>query len=593
MENNKNLTQAEEASEQVKPIAKDGDKAEVKEDKLSENKNSPAPKQVRNKFATEKRKRTMPKWLKTIISLVVLAAVAWGLYYLVGILTKKEEAAQLTDMVTTGTLSSNVTGYGSVSPKNKQEYGAKTQGTVTEVYVKAGDLVKKGDKLFSIDPSALMADLEKANKTKKAALTSLKAAIESLENTSVNAPFKGKLIDAVKIKTGDDVAAGTKLGTLVDDSNMLLELYFSYAYADQIKVGQSANVSVSQSMTYISGTVSQVDKIKKVTTDGSILFRVYVSVPNPGTLTKDTPAVATIKTSQGEATPAEGGKLDYLSSQDITAKVGGKASFANVINYGEYKAGQNILTIKGDGLEDAVSEAQKVYDTAQEKVNELTTSIENKDIVAGIDGMVSAIMVSVGDKLTASGTSVLSISDTSSLFVEVNVDELDVNKLSVGMPATIIYRGGAEPKEWQGTLTYLSFEAKRQEGGMGGGSVAYFPAKIAVENDGTLLPNMNVDFKMTSTVKENCLLVPSAAIVYSDKGTVVYVKNESLKGDEIKAEIQSESIPKGFTAVNVEIGLSDDRSTEILSGLSEGMEIASKAVTDDKNNSMGGSIMVG
>lgn len=547
-------------------------------------------KPVRNKFATEKKKRKLPKWLRITLWVVILAALGYGIYSLVNGFLKKDETPTPTAMSSRGTLSSVVKGYGSVVPKNKKEYGAKTQGTVTEVYVNAGDIVKTGDKLFSIDASDLMDELEAANTAKKNALTNLETAVENLKNTTVTAPFKGKLIGAPKIKQGEEVAAGTELGTLVDDSTMLLELYFSHAYINDIAVGQTANVSVSDSMTYTSGKVYQIDKIKKVSPDGSILFRVYISVPNPGTLAKDAVAAASVNTPAGEAFPYEGGKLDYINSMAITAKSGGKVTYANVMDYGEYNAGATILSVDPKNLESAVADAQKAYEEADKKVQELTNSIENTEIVAEIDGMVSSVMISPGDKLTASGTSVLSISDTSSLFVEVNIDELDVNKLQVGMPATITYNGGAEPKTWQGTLDYLSFEAKRGESNYGG-SVAYFPAKIAVENDGTLLPNMNVDYSMTSLVKEDCLIVPSGAIVYSDMGTLVYVKNESLTGSENVADVQSDSIPKGFTPVIVEIGLSDDANTEILSGLTEGVEVASRTLNED---SMGGEvIMVG
>lgn len=559
---------------------------------MDENKNKETTKPVRNKFATEKRKRKLPKWLKITLSLAVVAAIGFGVYKLVDMFTSKDAMPPSTAMAYRGTLSSDVSGYGSVVPKNKADYGAKVLGTVTDVYVNAGDIVKVGDKLFSIDPSELMDDLDAANAAKRAALANLKTAVQNMENTTVSAPFSGKLIDGIKIKAGDEISGGTKLGTLVDDSSMTLELYFSHAYIDDITAGMEANVSISESMSYIKGKVSGIEKVKRISPDGSILFRVDITVPNPGTLTKDMSAVASVMTPNGEAFPYEGGTLDYLNTKDIVAKVSGMVNYANIVDYGEYTGGQTILSVDGDGLEVAIEDAQKAYDEAEKKVIELTDSIENTEILATIDGMVSAVLVSPGDVLTASGTSVLSISDTSSLFVEINIDELDVNKLSVGMDATIIYNGGSEPKEWHGTLSYLSFEAKRQENNWGGGSVAYFPARIAVENDGTLLPNMNVDYRMTSLIKEDCLLVPSGAIVYSESGTLVYVKNETLTGSEQIADIQSDAIPDGFTPVIVEIGLSDDRSTEIISGISDGVEVMSKNIqTDDMM--YGSTVMVG
>ena len=551
---------------------------------------------TRNKFAAEKKKkRKMPKWLKVCLWLIILAAVGTGLYILVNKLTQKEEQPTQTGMVSRGQLASSVSGYGTVVPKEKSEYGAKTRGKVTDVYVEAGDLVKPGDKLFTVDPSELVKELDSANTTKRTAQDRLKTATQDLQNTTVTAPFSGKLIDAAKVKAGDTVSSGQKLGLLVDDTTMKLELYFSHAYIDHISIGQAASVSVPQSMTSVGGIVSQIDKIKKVTPDGSILFRVYVSVPNPGTLTKDAIATASITTDIGDAFPSEGGKLDYANSQEINVKLSGDVRSANLVDYGEYKAGQSILTVSDDGLHEALSTAQKAYDEAAKTVDEIMQSIENTDVIADIEGMVSGVMVSVGDELKASGTPVLTVSNTTSLYVEVNIDELDVGKLQVGMPATIIQNNGTDAKEWTGTLSYLSFEAKKGQdnGGYGGGgAVAYFPGKIEIDNDGNLLPNMSVDFKITSTVKDDCLLVPSGAIVYSETGTVVYVQNESLNGSENIAEVPEDKLPKGFTAVFVEIGLSDDMSTEIVSGLTEGQTVASGSVSQD-NGYMGGMVMVG
>lgn len=551
---------------------------------------------TRNKFATEKKKRKkMPKWLKASLWIIILAAIGTGIYFLVNKLTKKEELPPEIAPVTRGQLASNVSGYGTVVPKEKSEYGAKTRGKVTDVYVAAGDLVKPGDKLFTIDPSELIKELDAANATKKTAQDRLKTATQDLQNTNIIVPFNGKLIESKTYKKGDKINSGDKVGTLVDDTVMKLELYFSHAYIDHITVGQAAAVSVPQSMTSVTGMVSQVDKIKKVSPDGSILFRVYVNIPNPGTLTKDAVATASITTDIGEAFPAEGGKLAYVNSQEITAKLTGDVASANIIDYGEYRAGQSLVTISEDGLYEALNTAQKAYDEAAKNVDEIMQSIQNTDIIADIEGMVSGVMVAVGDELKASGTPVLTVSNTTSLYVEVNIDELDIGKLQVGMPATIIQNNGTDAKEWTGTLSYLSFEAKKgQEGGYGGGgAVAYFPAKIEINNDGNLLPNMGVDFKITSMVKEDCLLVPSGAIVYSESGTVVYVQNEALTGQETIVQVPADKLPKGFTAVSVEIGLADDTNTEIISGLTEGLMVASRTINQDGGMMGGGGIMIG
>ena len=92
-------------------------------------------------------------------------------------------------------------------------------------------------------------------------------------------------------------------------------------------------------------------------------------------------------------------------------------------------------------------------------------------------------------------------------------------------------------------------------------------------------------------------MVPSKAVVFTEAGTVVYVKKgvgfddypvasltpqpedggaegEVMTPDMgMEAEAAESQIPEGFYPVAVEIGLSDANNTEIVSGLDEGVEI--------------------
>ena len=72
---------------------------------------------------------------------------------------------------------------------------------------------------------------------------------------------------------GDDMASGTTIATLVDDSKMKLTQYYSYAYAKDIKAGQSVTVSIPSSMTTVKGTVSGVHMVERISAEGSSSLR--------------------------------------------------------------------------------------------------------------------------------------------------------------------------------------------------------------------------------------------------------------------------------------------------------------------------------
>ncbi len=566
---------------------------------------------VRNKYATSKKHRKMPRWLKIAIAVLLIGALCATVYYFVNKFSSNANSTIEEGMVSRGTLASQVTGWGNVVAKQTAEYGAKSRGTVTEVAVQAGDIVKAGDLLFVIDPTEYKQELEDAEKAMRAAADAVTKASKALSNTSLTAPFAGKLIECEEVLVGQDVSAGQKIGTLIDDSVMKLELYFSYAYENSIYAGQSVTVSVPDSMVQVTGTVASVDKIKKPI-DGAVCFRVNVNVPNGGTLTADQAAAGYITANGTEMMPASGGKLEYNRKQDLTMAVGGTLQYTDIMEYGEYRAGQTLCTVDAGSLQSELEAAQKTYDEAAQKVSELQADMVNTEIRSEISGVVSNLVVSVGDKLQASGTPVVTVSDTSSLLVEANIDELDISSVQLGMPVMISYNDGNSSV--MGEVSYVSFEAKTdQSSGWNQGAVAYFPARFSISGDAdnSLLPGIGVNYTITSVIKEDCLVVPSKAVIFTEAGTVVYVKkgqgfdeypvadiSAPAEGEDASAEGAPDAgaaqgspqsqIPEGFYPVAVEIGLSDANNTEIVSGLEEGTPIYVTTYTNNDGYYYGG-----
>ena len=72
----------------------------------------------------------------------------------------------------------------------------------------------------------------------------------------------------------------------------------------------------------------------------------------------------------------------------------------------------------------------------KDQLEQLQKQLADCTLSAPIGGVVTAVNVSVGDKNTA-GTTMITIEDTSSLKVIVNVEEADILKIQEGMPATV------------------------------------------------------------------------------------------------------------------------------------------------------------
>ncbi|WP_433054591.1 efflux RND transporter periplasmic adaptor subunit [Dactylosporangium sp. CS-033363] len=122
-------------------------------------------------------------------SVLVLAAVggAFWAYQIVSGPAASADTGQSTTRtrlvaVTQGTVSQTVSATGSVASAATANANFTASGTVTEVDVKVGDVVTKGQTLAKVDPTAAQAALD----TAKANLTAAKAALTRDENNSAD-----------------------------------------------------------------------------------------------------------------------------------------------------------------------------------------------------------------------------------------------------------------------------------------------------------------------------------------------------------------------------------------------------------------------
>lgn len=89
-------------------------------------------------------------WKKKIIFLVVLVGVAVSLKLFV-FNDSSDEVTYETATVTKGTLTTSVSGSGSITSVNSTDISSKVSGTVTAVYVSNGDTVTKGQQIATVD----------------------------------------------------------------------------------------------------------------------------------------------------------------------------------------------------------------------------------------------------------------------------------------------------------------------------------------------------------------------------------------------------------------------------------------------------------
>ena len=142
-----------------------------------------------------------------------------------------------------------------------------------------------------------------------------------------------------------------------------------------------------------------------------------------------------------------------------------------------------------------------------------------------------------------------------------NVDELDISQVQVGQ--TVQITADALPGQiFEGVVTKVSINGNTT------GGVTSYPVTVQIDETNGLLPGMNVDASVIVSQSLGVLSVPVEAV---SRGNQVLVKTN---GADAAKEGNAEGIPAGYAFVEVEVGNSNDDYIEIVSGLSEGDEIA-------------------
>jgi len=211
------------------------------------------------------------------------------------------------------------------------------------------------------------------------------------------------------------------------------------------------------------------------------------------------------------------------------------------------------------------STVEEVYVQANEEVSEGEDIIllENGSVIeAPFDGKITKISVSEGDSVDSS-SSAFNIADTSLFKIETLVDESEITKVSVGQSVDVVV--SAINKEYEGKVTSVD-----AEGSLSGSSVS-FGLEITLEGDvSDLYTGMSSEMNIVIKESNNALLVPIQAVKSKGGKYTVSIKS----GDEIKE-------------VEVQVGLQNSSSVEILSGLKQGDIVVYTQATQSNKSSQG------
>ncbi len=188
--------------------------------------------------------------------------------------------------------------------------------------------------------------------------------------------------------------------------------------------------------------------------------------------------------------------------------------------------------------------------------------------------MVSTRPVQIGNIISSGisniggGTTVMTLSDLSHIFCYASVDESDIGSVQVGQTAEIT-ADSFPRKRFKGSVVRIATT------GINVQNVITFQVRIEItsENKALLKPQMSTNVTIIIADKPEVLQIPANCVIRKKGGDTVRVKS----GGKPEGEERS-----------IEIGISDGRNTEVVSGLNEGDEVIEQNPADETRWAGGG-----
>lgn len=222
----------------------------------------------------------------------------------------------------------------------------------------------------------------------------------------------------------------------------------------------------------------------------------------------------------------------------------------DIVTYYSFEGNLIPVTDKVQTAKESLK-VKEVYVAEGDRVEEGDALLRGTDgtrVLAAYTGTVETLFAEADDPLQP-GSQVCRIVDWDHLEVSVNVDEYDIDALSVGKEGTVYLNAldAAVP----GKVTEIGREAVSQ------GGVSFYPVKFGVDAVPNVRSGMSVEVQVLNQQALGAVSLPLTAISY-DEYNKPYVLTRS--GEEMQMSA-------------ITLGISDGKNVEILSGVAEGETI--------------------
>lgn len=538
--------------------------------------------------------------------------------FLSRILLKPTVKKERSETVASGDVDVKVVETGTIEPLSKVDIKSQVSGQILQLYAQAGARVQQGEVLARIDPKqinsqvdALQAQLAAARARQASALKNstyqqsqtgtnitqfiqaLAAARARLQSTRTQDLAQPKLNrQAIEISQANVNTARATLKAQQDNLNLLINSTHPNAVAaaqsafDQARA-QADNSKRSldrQQKLMAKGFVSQ-QAVDAAQTDTQVALAHLQEVKERlGRIQRtnqieEENARSQAASAEAQVRQAEASLSQAISNADLILKTRRDDLAASQAAYDQAAAqlksaqsGRMQDMMRVDDATASAADAKQIENQLKEQRVNLSYTI----LTAPMNGIVTQRYVEKGDLITGSGSfnagsPVYQVADLHTMLVKIDVNEVDIEKIKLGMPARITV-DAAPDAEIHGHVTKVSpasgtsgTASGTTSSSTGTQSVIRFPVEVRIDNaDRRLKPGMSAHCSIIVASKNKVLRLPNDCVKTSKSGATVAVITPSHDGGK-----SGETV----TVTPVKIGLKGDTYTEILSGVSEGQRV--------------------
>lgn len=510
-----------------------------------------------------------------LIFLLVVVVAGVGLFafgrYRQAQLLAETLAGLDTEPASRGPLVATVGATGVVRSNQSAVLAWETSGTVGTVDAAVGQAVSAGDLLAAILQTTLPQNVILA----QAELVSARQALEDLQNTALQEAQALKAVEVAEQALDDalnpELQQALALQAIADAQKAVdsaeRQLLMLQTPADQASIdAQKAQVILAE---------SALDRARD-------LFEPYADKPEDNLIRANLQANLSAAQQNYDAAVRKlnallgtGDPLDIALAEANLATAQAQL-FQAQRDYERVKDGPSAAEIAL--LEAQLADAQETFADLQDGINPddlaaaearvaaAQATLDSAFITAPFSGVLSEVIVKPGDQVSP-GTLAFRLDDLSRLFVDVEVSEVDINRIQVGQPVVLTF-DAVLATEYHGTVTEVALVGTTVQG------VVSFKVTVELlDADEFVRPGMTAGVNLVVSQLEDVLQVPNRAVRVLEGERVVYILDDA--GQPV--------------AVPVVLGASSDTYSEVVGGdVAEGDAIVLNPPSDFSSFFQGG-----